>query len=301
MADFKKNILLLIFGCFLMACQKEEVTPPSIIVEGWIEAGKAPIVLLHKSYILDEDSKSRASLQTIIGGQMIFFGRVAIFDGTDSIILTGRVDTNYMPPYIYTTTEIEGVAGKTYSLHAHYQGYDATATTTVPKVARFDSIHAEEFMPDQMRLTGYISNVEKNSYYMLLAKKLEERQYKVCPLGVFSGEQATNGNIAVTIYRPEFGKIGFNTEQSSGDNTAEKMAFPKSDEQGYSIKLARIDYSSYLYWDQFVAQSITQGVLFMSVYKNLPSNIENGLGIWYGMGSSEYHLLLTQTKTFVFN
>ncbi len=255
--------------------------------------------MLHKSYVVDEDSKSRASLQSIIGGQLITFGRVTIFDGTDSVILTGRLDTNYMPPYIYSTTELEGVVGKTYTLHATYQGYNATASTTIPNTARFDSIRAQEIEPDLMRLTGYISGVKHDSRYLLMAKLLHERQYKLCPLGVFSGEQAQNGKMTVTIYCPKFGKLGFDNNNDKKDiNT--KMAFPKSDEQGYSIKIAQIDQTAYDYWDQFAAQSLTQGVLFMTVYKNLPGNINNGLGIWYGMGSSEYHLRLTQSKTFIF-
>ena len=295
-----RNIVLLFVGLCLIACGKEEPQPPSIIVEGWIEEGKPPVVLLHKSFVLDEDSESRASLQSIISGQMIMFGRVAIFDGTDSVILTGRIDTSYMPPYIYTTTAMDGVAGKTYTLHATYQGYHASAVTTVPKAAKFDSIHAQEILPGKMRLTGYMSGVKKDSYYMLFAKKIEDHQFRICPLGVFSGEQAVNGQLAVTIYSPNFAKLGIDTEQAEEKDTSNRMTFPKSDEQGYSIKLAQMDYSAYLYWDQYAAQSMTQGVLFMSVYKNLPTNISNGLGVWYGMGSSVYYLRLTQTKTFVF-
>ncbi len=300
MASFKHAILLILLSIAIVACQKEELQQPSIIVEGWIEEGKAPIVLIHKSYVIDEDSKSRASLQSIIGGQMIVFGRVAIFDGADSIILTGRIDTSYMPPYIYTTTQIEGIAGKTYSLHAHYQGYDATAQTTIPSVARFDSIRAQEIAPGQMRLTGYMHGVKKDNYYMLMAKKLEAHQYRLCPLGVFSGAAANEGKMAVTIYCPDFSRIGIDIQKKDSVRPTTVMTFPKSEEQGYSIKLAQIDLESYLYWDQYAAQSMTQGVLFMSVYKNLPSNIQNGLGIWYGMGSSEYHLRLTQSKTFIF-
>ena len=302
MAGSKHYIWLLLLCFALFACEKQELSTPSFVVEGWIEDGKAPIVMAHKSFVLDEDSKTSISLQEIISGQMVIFGRVAIFDGTDSVILTGRVDTNYMPPYIYTTAELEGVAGKQYTLVAHYQGFDVKATTTIPSVAKFDSIHAHELLPGQMRLTGYMSGVEKDSYYMLMAKKIEERQFKLCPLGVISGEQAVNGKMAVTIYCPEFGKLGITINQDDDEkkDSNMRMTFPKSDTQGYSIKLARIDYPAYLYWDQYAAQSTTQGVLFMSVYKNLPSNIENGLGVWYGAGSSVYHLRLTQTKTFVF-
>ena len=195
MAGSKRYISLLLLCFCLIACEKQEVTQPSFVVEGWIEAGKAPVVMVHKSFVLDEDSKVSISLQDIISGQMVFFGRVAIFDGTDSVILTGRVDTSYMPPYIYTTTEMEGVAGRQYTLDAHYQGFDVKAVTTIPPVAKFDSIRAQEILPGQMRLTGYISGVEKNSYYMLMAKKIEEHQFKLCPLGVVSGDQADRKSV----------------------------------------------------------------------------------------------------------
>jgi len=300
MASFRKIVFYTLCVLCLMACETEEPVPSSLVVEGWIDAGKPPVVLLHKSYPLNFND-TNASLQSMIEEQLVLFGRVAIFDGTDSVVLTGRLDTNYMPPYIYTTTEMEGVVGKTYTLLAHYKGYDASAKTTIPKVARFDSIRVEEILPNQMRLTGYMSGVERDGCFLLMARKIEDKQYKLCPFGVFSGEQATNGRMAVTIYCPDFSKIGLEPDSIKKEESfIPAMTFPKSSEQGYSIKLARIDRTSYLYWDQYMAQKSTQGVLFMSVYKNLPSNIENGLGIWSGFGSTTYNLRPSQTKTFVY-
>ena len=111
-----KHIFGVLILCFLLySCVREEVDHTKMVVEGWIDAGKHPIVMLHTSYSLSLSEPDSTTLLDVLEQYMVLFGKVVIFDGEDSVILTGRVDTNYLPPYIYTTTKIIGEVGKTYS------------------------------------------------------------------------------------------------------------------------------------------------------------------------------------------
>ena len=130
MENFKYIVLL---SCFLLVACQEEADHTRMVVEGWIDEGKHPIVLVHKSYSLHaENAPDSTTLTDVIAGQMVLFGRVAISDGIDTVVLTGKVDTNYMPPYIYTTVFMRGEAGKTYHLLATDHGFEVSATTTIP-------------------------------------------------------------------------------------------------------------------------------------------------------------------------
>lgn len=126
-------IWIVLLSICLIGCERENMDHTKMVVEGWIDAGRHPIVMLHTSYSLDASSDPDTTLLGVLEEHMVLFGKVVLFDGEDSVILTGRVDTNYLPPYIYTTTKIRGEVGKTYRLRATYKGFSAQSETVIPE------------------------------------------------------------------------------------------------------------------------------------------------------------------------
>ena len=100
--------LILIFACLLlqMGCTEDsyriEADASDIIVEGWIEEGGFPVVILSRSMPVSTDYQNVDSLSDFI----VRWAKVTISDGSDSIVLTGKYDKGYFPPYIYTTSTI---------------------------------------------------------------------------------------------------------------------------------------------------------------------------------------------------
>ena len=136
------TLYLLMFLLLFTGCEpKEDIAEPELVVEGWITSGGHPLVMLHKSISFNESFESVASL---IEDKLVPFGKVTIDDGTQKVILTGRLDTNYIPPYRYSSVEIIGEEGKTYSLTAEYENIILTATTTIPPRAYLYSIQIEQ-------------------------------------------------------------------------------------------------------------------------------------------------------------
>ena len=160
---------ILIFLCSLYSCVREEVDHTKMVVEGWIDAGKHPIVMLHTSYSLSLSEPDSTTLLDVLEQHMVLFGKVVIFDGEDSVILTGRVDTNYLPPYIYTTTKMRGEVGKSYSLHATYKSFSAKSKTIIPEKAIFDSIRTD-INNQKVHVIGYANQLEIGEPYIIMAR-----------------------------------------------------------------------------------------------------------------------------------
>lgn len=286
-SKFKYIISILLLSFSLFSCVREEVDHTKMVVEGWIDAGKHPIVMLHTSYSLSLSEPDSTTLLDVLEEHMVLFGKVVIFDGEDSVTLTGRVDTNYLPPYIYTTTKIKGEIGKTYSLHTKYKEYSAKSKTEIPAIATFDSIRVTNHN-QKMNVVGYASNLEVGATYILMARTTNQRQYKICPMGAF---RAHDTRAAFIINNP----IDF-----TGEGAILQTLFPQTDRVGISIKFAKVGEVEYQMWDSYIAQNMTQGLFFMETHGNIISNIEGGNGYWCGMGASEYTISLEKDSLYIY-
>ncbi len=286
-----KRIVYFISLLFLfVSCQKEQ-TEDSLVVEGWIEANGYPTVLIHKSYVFPEKDYSTQTFYDIAQDQLIAFGRVTVGNGTDEVVLTGRIDTTYMPPYLYNTINIKGQVGQTYTVTAKYRDHYATATTTIPPVARFDSMLIRTSSDKTKRLVGYIGDDgQEPRYYLVFARKMRGKQFIMCNLGAFDNSKVQDGKIEIYINNP------------LKDTREEDFLHSESffTDSVYQIKLSRIDNESYNYWKAFALQDQTQGVLFVPVYKNIQGNVQGGIGNFTGMGSSVYTLHFTNDTVLTF-
>ncbi len=289
----KKVIYIVLSLLVLLGCSKETPEPSSMILEGWIDSDGFPTVLIHKSYILANAPDSIKSLEEIIEDQLIPFGRVAISNGTEEVVLTGRLDTTYLPPYTYSTVYMVGEEGKTYTVTATYRNLKATATTTIPPKATLDSLSIRALEMGIMNINAYLSHIDtlSESYYVLFARQLGQKQYKLCPFGVFSSRDATHGALKMSVYNPASKANGFQNMN---------FYFIPEDSTDYELKVARVDYPSYLFWKAYNEMSVSKGVFFVPVYKNLPSNVSGGIGIFSGMGSSIYRFNLLKDTTFCY-
>ena len=128
--QFLYNIVLLLSLLFA-ACDDGDIQPTpqqSLVVEGWIENGEFPIVIVTKTLPISDDYQNMDNLFD----HLVRWAKVTISDGENSVVLSGRYDDTYYPPYVYTTSYMRGELGKTYSLTVEYEGQKLTAQTTIP-------------------------------------------------------------------------------------------------------------------------------------------------------------------------
>ena len=287
---------LIIWSCmlWLIGCTYEQPHPPSMVLEAWIDAGGYPVVLIHKSYVFADAADTTTSLSDIIEQHLIPFGKVTLSDGERTEILTGRLDTMYMPPYTYSTINMKGEVGKTYTVTAKWKELNVQATTTIPPIAELDSIEISADSSGLIKAFGYMSvDTLTNSYYALFLRTRDSKQFSFMPFGVFENRDAKDRMLKMQIFNPFTDTI--NNPKQLLDFWRDSVT---SEPKIYQLKIASIDYPSYLFWKAYNERIITKGILFVPVYRNIPSNVEGGLGYFSGLGSSTYPININKDSVY---
>lgn len=255
------------------ACtEEEEIIAPQLVVEGWIEDGEYPVVLLGQT--LQAGNTTQESLKDYI----VRWGKVTLSDGETSIVLTGGYDKHYLPPYKYTTYKMKGEAGKTYTLTAEYQGHRATAVTTVPHPVKLDSIKPIPCAGDTLYyIQAYFKDppTEPNRYALFSRRVGKDDTFLLSFWGVLTDEGMSFPAVA-NVYR---GNDIYAAIQQENKN----IYFRKGDV--VQVKLSQIDEASYLFWQSYSNQNNFGSNLFFPYHQNLKSNINGGKGYWCGYGS----------------
>lgn len=286
--NFFLFLILAFYGCDTNVPQERQM-----VVEGWIEEGKEPVVMLHYAYAWDDsDVSDTATLADIAGNLLERYARVSISDGENETVLTGQLNSKYFPPYIYTSTHIVGEAGRTYTVKATRNNISATATTSIPTITPIiDSISVRNIHDTTQAVVAYIKvpTTSETIYYNAFLRRKGEFQLRSFLMSHVQSSQAKNGQIELPVY--------------SNKNDANMLAvrhFFQTDTTQYYLHLSIVDEMSYLIWEGISAQSINQGMYFMGIYKNMPSNVSSGLGYWCGYNSSEYAFKVNHDTTFVY-
>lgn len=278
----------IIYGlCLLLslaACQEEvQETCEEIVVEGWIESGGAPIVLLTRTFVIENEASNNSKTSIVLP-----WGKVTVSDGTEAVVLTGDYDDRYTPPYIYTTSQMKGAPGRTYHLTVEYGDHKLTAQTTIPKT---DSLEALTVTPcadvDSMyQITAYYDdNPDTKDYYLFLTRifNRETRHYPSF-LGLQDDEKLDQHNQQMVQpgihlltsnenkYRPYYHK-----------NDSVQIKFAKIDETTYNIHKA---------YSEMIA--LASNIIFASDI-SMPTNIQGGLGFWCGYAITKYNVVIADS------
>ena len=266
------SILLLLF--LLIACGETEFTnhQPELVVEGYIDDGGYPVVMLTTSLPVNTEEFDFDSLTN----HLRRWARVVVSDGEQEAILTGMVDRRYFPPFVYTTTRIVGQAGHTYTLTIDDGDYHATAVTTIPEPPAVDSFKVEAIIADSLyRITACFTDRpdERNYYKLFMRRGRRGRQWLSCYLGVASEQVFGEGYTEMVV----------NQGRLVTDTTDYTPYFFRSD--SVTIKLATIDEAAYRFWDDYENYSSFARNPLFPITKSLHSNIKGGLGCWYGCGA----------------
>ena len=251
-----------------------------VVVEGWIESGSAPIVILSKTFSVTTEENIDED-ETIV----LPWGKVVVSDGTQSVVLTGDYDDRYFPPYIYSSSRMRGEPGRTYYLSVEYGDRILTAQTTIPEI---DSLEARAVTPcadaDSMyQITAYYDdNPEVKDYYLFLTRIFnKETRYYPSLLGVADDRQ-------LGLHNQQIVQPGIHMLNSGGkeytpyyhENDSVLIKFAKIDETTYAIHKA---------YNEMV--SMSSNPVFASDV-SMPSNIQGGLGYWCGYAVTKYKVII---------
>lgn len=273
---------------FLVSCSREDYVKSvdgesKIVVEGWIEQGDVPQVILSRSIPINATIDS-----TTIFDYFIRSAKVTVSDGENEEVLSLRSDKERVPPYVYYGSKIIGEVGKTYALKIEYLNRVIKATTSIPNVVTIKS--AEYVKENSADTTGFIHLefndpvLEKNYY------QIETRLDKVEPIfvpalyGNLNDENFISPSVSLQVTRGVYvlSKTKYKPYFKDGD-----LVF---------VKLRTMSKDGFDFWNSWQNEIINGRSPIFPANTSLKSNIKGGVGIWEGYGQSTILIQTPQKK-----
>lgn len=290
-----KYSLMITCGLSLMSCEKDvEFNLPTsiaekVVVEGKIESGEYPMVLLSNSF----GFFSKLDFNNL-QNNFLHNATIKVDDGINSVILkeyNQQVGTFTFSYYTIDSSDavaanFKGVVGRTYDLSIDYDGKNYTASSMIHPPIRIDSFWSEP-------LLSPIDDKED----------LRELHIKYT-------DPSTGGNayrIFTDVNNSGFMTSKFSVSDDALDNGTtvkttinagyDKMDTTNSEYRGYVyvddsviLNFSSIDNGVYTFWKTFEFSVGTVGNPFSSPVE-ITSNIKNGaLGVWAGYCKNYYYL-----------
>lgn len=270
-------LIIHLFSYVVLFCSCEgDILPPQqsqMVVEGWIEDGGHPVVMLTSTVPVSEQETSIDSL----GQYLIRWARVAVSDGERTVVLSGKYTKDYFPPYIYTTAALLGEAGKTYTLTVDYDGQHASASTTIPHSVPLERLYATVKNEADSAYTihaVFSHDASRQRYYKLFTCiPSQSKQFYSAFMGLFDCTMLDNP-----------AEVLVNSGLSIDNFGNYKARFLKGDT--VLVKLCTMDEASYRFWYDWGDSENFASNPFMPATSNPVSNVKGALGYWCGYGSS---------------
>ena len=276
------KILYLVFILFLIvssvSCTREDYIKniegeSRVVVEGWIEQGDVPQVILSRSIPVNASIDS-----TTILNYFIRSAKVTVSDGLNEEVLSLKSDASRIPPYVYYGSKIIGKVGQSYSLKIEYLDQIIEAKTSIPNLVAIEK--AEYRKKTQTDTIGYVyldfidPIVDKNYYQ--IATRVEGEELLFVP--------ALYGNLNDV----NFVSAAVSLQVSRGIYVLSKEKFKPHFVDGdlIYVKLRTMSKTGFDFWNSWQNEIINGRSPIFPANTSLKSNIKGGLGIWEGYGQS---------------
>lgn len=256
---------------------------PQIVVEGYIETGKNPYVILSNTLPFFGSVSTLNLLQNTIKG-----ATVTVDNGT-------TIDTlkDFFNLGVYFTTSMTGEAGKSYALRILVNGKVLTATTFIPQTVALDSVWFK--VDGSHDSLGYAwahltDPGTPGDCYRWFAQRINHYEYGdeagkikdtlfIAPLGSVFDDKFINGK----SFDFGYNRGAYPNSQKDDDNNDERGYFKRGDT--IAVKFCTIDRAHFEFWRTEETQVGNNGNPFGSPAPVL-SNIHGGLGIWGGYNAT---------------
>lgn len=267
----KKILYILIPALALWNCSpKEQPGESHLVVEGWIESGGHPMVTVSESIGVTTGAYIDAS--SLIN-HLARWAKVSVSDGEKTVVLTGMASEETFPPYVFTSSEITGEPGKTYSLKVEYKDYVATAQTVIPEPVPIDTLYIRA-VADSLGtiMCGFTDPEAPGNYYKLFTRTRDkDRRFHPSALAQTSDENLS-GYTEMFLY--------------STQRLMDHVDMPNIREgDEVEVKLCTMTPEIFRFWERF------ESILASNVVDMRPtgdinalSNMNGAYGYWAGYG-----------------
>lgn len=264
-------IFLLVSGMFV-GCDDDAPVREDVplVVEGWIETGEAPVVIVTHAVDLTAD---RPSFDDVVEK----WCRVIIRDVSTGreYPLTAHKNESYRPSFVFTTSRLKGKPGGEYLLTVETETDTVSAVTKILTSPAVNKISPERQDDGQYALLGYFSGFEPNGFYKIFVKEIgKDARFYPAFMATFRGSD----------YDDEKGVVITRGVHA----TYEEDSFSHYFEAGSTVmvRVARITEDIYNFWKVYDSNVSLSNNIFFTFTENCPGNIDGGLGYFAGYGSA---------------
>ena len=263
-------LTIAVLSVLAVSCKVEKIDE-HLVVDGWIEDGGYPVVILTSSVALVDGTLDYNDLSK----HVLRWATVSVSDGENKVLLTGMKNDDYFPPYIYTTSKMKGQAGKTYTLNVRYGETEASAVTTIPAPQTLTKLEVNETAEGSSIRVGF-TPVDGSYYGFFSKREHKDSSYLACMYSLVEGHGLPTDYESL-IY------CGFDIMGS------EYKFFYESGDHVY-VRFSTMDQVSYNYWKGLFDEWAFSRSPFFPAQSTAPSNVVGGYGCWAGYGSSFYEI-----------
>lgn len=282
------KLLAILFLVPAVSCDVNwSVYPEQFVVEGTIESGGNPVVILTNTI---SPSNKELDVMEKYMKLLLLDPEISVSDGNCTVQLNTMTMSGAFPAY--TTSGMVGEPGKTYTLDIRCNGQHLTAVTSIPEPKAIDSltVYRSDSKGEHYGITASFSDDrDVHSWYQFFVMNETADDGRFYPSGVGTIDNwnlntyctmANAAGLQHKVYQNIHKELLSGID--SGHNERSIM-FEAGDE--VTVKLATLDSISYEIW-RGLDRNTKSDIGAIAIIENLKSNINGGMGFWCGMGVS---------------
>lgn len=276
------TLFLFIIGCTSEISLNQERYESKIVVDGWIEPNEPATVYLTLSSPFLTQYDSLSIVKTFLNHAKV---TINSSDGEEEVLTLFRKKEKF-PPYVYRSTELTGVANKSYRLKVEYKGIVITATTKIPEPPRIKQITFNQHSKcDGTLFVKYIPASDSAIYHYFQTGN-KKYNFKLIPsfYPIQRNSENHNNIIEYELFAGRRSNINYTDPDTIVNDSVGARYFYIRDT--VLVAVSSIDIQSFN-----VLNSITST---LSNYDNpfavsspAITNIDGGLGRWTGLGTTK--------------
>lgn len=273
---YKTTLILAAILCF--SCEKsgnDSLDPASIpfVVEGWIEQGQSPVVMVTHAVDLTSD---KPSFDNFIEK----WCKVSIWDNGTQHLLTARIDNSYTPSLIFTSSRLKGEIGHTYKLTVECYDRTLSSVTTMSSAPRFEKLVAEKVAGNDSlySIKAYVEPGTNGERFKFFIKVLgSDGRYYPSFLATLTAND----------YDPACGVTITKAKRLDLKEESEEFTHYFKSGDLVIVHVCSLQSEIFDFWQSYDNATSLSDNLFFTFDENLPSNIEGGLGYFAAYGMDE--------------
>ena len=311
----RKNhfIYIMLFLLLLPGCEQDlTIDLPEgdekLVVEGHIEQGAPPIVVLTRSVPVFSEISLASLEESFVHGAQVTVSHegqnyileevssaafteelrevVSMQLGVSKALLSGSGGFQF---YIYTTDELLGELGESYSLYIKHSGQSLSAVTTIPQLNPIDSLwlvpHPDPRQDSLKTLYYRYSDPDTlGNSIRYFTKRNSEPFFPGLFTSVFNDELVNGSTISFPLDRGEpKGQQEIDEDLYSYFGVGDTI----------TVRWAAIDLPHYRFWYSLESEQNSNGSP-IGTPNITQSNIAGGLGIWGGYGVTYHRIVVNE-------